>query len=345
MTVVFRWIRNNILEAAIILAAVFFVVLCWPLASDLAALQTLNKRFELTSNATDTPDYRVNGLIVHVNDGWADIEVRERALGLGYVSASFIRRDVSANHLRPIFFDSEFREMSWMQDDVAGTGVILDNEADFTPLCFFISDAGSHNRNRSGCGGYVEVDGQGFDWKAHYARYGFDDRVPPELTHERLDPVPLEAIYVPGEGISNCDLLGVDDSAVYDPRLMSDWRTTCSFAIDKERFALGLEFSRKCQRDYNEFVIKEWSQEENPVQAVFYVTSDSGKQVAPADSDFFRGQAIALRDRYLEKTGRRLPVFSMNLDNFYRADKPVVEYSVWANNPLSALYLRLKGWL
>ena len=92
-------------------------------------------------------------------------------------------------------------------------------------------------------------------------------------------------------------------------------------------------------------VIKEWSQEENPVQAVFYVTSASGKRVAPADSDFFRGQAIALRDRYLENTGRRLPVFSINLDNFYRADKPVVEYSVWANNPLSALYLRLKGWL
>ena len=126
---------------------------------------------------------------------------------------------------------------------------------------------------------------------------------------------------------------------------MNDWRTTCSFAIDKDRFALGAEFSRKFQRNYNEFVIKEWSQDENPVLAVFYVTSNDGERVAAADSDFFRGQAIALRDRYLEKTGRRLPVFSLNLDNFYIVDKSVVEYSVLANDPFSALYLRLKAWL
>ena len=340
-----RWLLDNAMEAAIVLVAALLLVLCWPLASDISTLNALNQRFELTTNFTDAPDYRVNGLIVHVNDGWADIDVRERALELGYVSASFVRRDVSANHLRPIFFDREFRQMSWMQDDVAGTGVIIDNTAAFTPLCFFISDAGSHNRNRWGCGGYAEVDGQGFDWEAHYRRYGFGDLVPSELTHERLEAVPLEAIYVPGKGISNCRLLGVDSSDAYDARLMNDWRTTCSFSIDQKGFALGVEFSRRYQRNYNEFVIKEWSKGENPVQAVFYVTSDSGGRVAVADSDFFRGQAIALRDRYLEKTGRRLPVFSMNLDNFYVADKSVVEYSILANNPFSGLYLRLKAWL
>jgi hypothetical protein len=339
-----RWVYGRAEEAAIVLVAAFFVVLCWPLASDFAILQALNQRFELTTNATDAAAYRVNGLIVHVNDGWADIEVRERALELGYVSTSFIRRDVSKNHYPAIFFSEDFREMEWMKDDVAGTGVILDNQAAFTPLCFFATDGASQDRNLSGCGGYVAGDQQGFDWEAHYLRHGIDD-VPPELAYEKLDPVPLETIYVPGKGISNCDLLGIVNAEAYDVDLMSDWRTTCSFAIDKARFALGLEFSRKFQSNYNEFVIKEWSQEENPVQAVFYVTSDSGKRVAAADSDFFRGQAIALRDRYLEKTGRRLPVFSINLDNFHLTDKPVVEYSVWANNPFSGLYLRLKAWL
>jgi hypothetical protein len=276
-----RWVYGRAEEAAIVLVAAFFVVLCWPLASDFAILQALNQRFELTTNATDAAAYRVNGLIVHVNDGWADIEVRERALELGYVSTSFIRRDVSKNHYPAIFFREDFREIEWMKDEVAGTGVILDNQAAFTPLCFFATDGASQDRNLSGCGGYVADDQQGFDWEAHYLRHGIDD-VPPELAYESLDPgAARRRSTCRGKGISNCDLLGiVDDSDVTTVDLMSDWRTTCSFAIDKARFALGVEFSRKFQSNYNEFVIKEWSQEENPVQAVFYVTSDSGKRVA-----------------------------------------------------------------
>ena len=35
-------------------------------------------------------------------------------------------------------------------------------------------------------------------------------------------------------------------------------------------------------RDYNEFLVKEWSGEANPVAALFYVVSDSGDNVTPA---------------------------------------------------------------
>ena len=91
---------------AVTASFLFGGILVWVVFSVVAAKQTLahlTSSFEQTSNSTELPDYKVNGLLVHTNDGWADIEVLERSRELGFVSMSYIRRDISRHHERPIF--------------------------------------------------------------------------------------------------------------------------------------------------------------------------------------------------------------------------------------------------
>ena len=83
------------------------------------------------------------------------------------------------------------------------------------------------------------------------------DKIPSRLSHKRQPLVDLSAVYVAGEGIGSCNYFGIEDTFDYDARLLTDWRTTCAFAIDKKHFALAVEFSRKYIRDYNEFLVKE----------------------------------------------------------------------------------------
>lgn len=311
--------------------------------SDLQRLKELNGRFEDTANSTDLPDYRVNGLLVHTNDGWADIEVLEQSRELGFVSMSFIRRDVSADARRPIFFDKNFRDIPWMDDQLAGSGVVLDGSAEFTPLCFFIRDAASVNRHHFGCGGYLEVEGQDFDWAKHFARYGFN-KIPDILSHEIVALPRFEEVYERETGISSCELYGIRDSFDYDAYLLSDWRTTCSFAIDKANFDLALGFNKKYTRDYNEFLVREWSRSSNPVAAAFYVVSPSAKYVSPSDSALFRGEAIRIRDRYFQRTGIHMPVYQMNLDAFRDTSKTLLEYELGDNWSLRRWLFFDFGW-
>lgn len=304
--------------------------------TDIHTVQRLNERFDETENPTRLPDYRVNGLLIHTNDGWADIEILERSKQLGFVSMSYVRRDVSRDHLRPIFFDPDFRNIPWMRDDLVGTGIILEASADFTPLCFFISDAASVNRHHFGCGGYLEVADQGFDWFAHFETYGFDS-IPEQLSHKPVNQPDFEAVYEPGRGISTCQFYGIKDSFDYDAKLLGDWRTTCAFAIDRESFRVALSFSRKYGRDYNEFLVREWSEAGNPVAATFYVHSENRNIVSDRDIASFREKALAIRARYFFQTGRALPVYKMSLDAFRSEDDPLLEYKFGDNNLLSLI--------
>lgn len=301
--------------------------------SDIHTAKRLNGRFDQIQNQTSLPDYRVNGLLVHTNDGWADIEILERSKQLGFVSMSYIRRDVSRNHLRPIFFDPDFRSIPWMRDDLVGTGIILESGADFTPLCFFITDAASVNRHHFGCGGYLEVDDQNFDWLSHFSSYGFDS-IPEPLSHQPVPQRPFESIYEPGYGISTCQFYGIHDSFDYDAKLLTDWRTTCAFAVDRESFKVALDFSRKYIRDYNEFLVREWSEIDSPVAATFYVYSDNKNVISKRDISSFRREALMVRERYFSRTGRALPVYRMNLDAFRSDAEPLLEYNFSDNNPL-----------
>lgn len=304
--------------------------------ADIHVVHQLNKRFDNTKNHTNLPDYRVNGLLIHTNDGWADIEILERSRQLGFVSMSYIRRDVSRNHSRPIFFDPDFRSIPWMRDDLVGTGIILDSGAAFTPLCFFITDAASVNRHHFGCGGYLEVEDQDFDWPLHFKRYGFES-IPEQLSHAPVAQPEFESIYEPDRGISTCQFYNIRDSFDYDAKLLTDWRTTCAFAIDRESFEVALSFSRKYIRDYNEFLVREWSGLDNPVSATFYVFSENRNIISRQDISSFRRQALAIRDRYFSRTGRALPVYRMNLDAFQSDADPLLNYKFADNNPLSLI--------
>ena len=321
-------------SAVVVVAAVF---------SDLQRLGELNDRFETTANSTDLPDYRVNGLLVHTNDGWADIEVLEQSRELGFVSMSFIRRDVSADARRPIFFDKNFRDIPWMDDQLVGSGIILDGSAEFTPLCFFIRDAASVNRHHFGCGGYLEVEGQDFDWAQHFASYGFNE-IPDILSHGTVAQPKFEEVYELEKGISSCELYDIRDSFDYDARLLTDWRTTCAFSVDKRNFALALSFNKKYIRDYNEFLVREWSQAGNPVAATFYVVSPSGEHVSSLDSASFRERALEIRDRYLSASGVNIPVYKMNLDAFQDASLPLLQYEFSDNRSWQRWLAPPLGW-
>ena len=304
-------------------------------------LSFLNESFERTLNPTELPDYKVSGLLVHTNDGWADIEIFEQSKELGFVSMSYIRRDISQNHKRPIFFDPNYRDIPWMRDDLVGTGIILNREADFVPLCFFITDAASVNRHHYGCGGYIEVESQDFDWIEHFASYGMDP-VPQRLSHKNQPLVDFSAVYVPGEGIQSCDYFGIEDAFDYDARLLTDWRTTCAFAIDKKNFALAVEFSRKYIRDYNEFLVREWSEGPSPVAATFYVASADSRVISAADTAMFRAKALEIQHSYYARTGQVIPVYKMDLDAFQRDDLPLLEYRFTDNNPFSLFVSKVK---
>ena len=305
--------------------------------TDIRIAQQLNERFDQTQNQTSLPDYRVNGLLVHTNDGWADIEILERSKQLGFVSMSYIRRDVSRNHLRPIFFDPNFRSIPWMRDDLVGTGIILDSSAPFTPLCFFITDAASVNRHHFGCGGYLETDDQNFDWLSHFGGYGFE-LVPERLSHKPVPQPTFESTYKPGRGIPTCQYYGIQDSFDYDAKLLTDWRTTCAFAIDQESFRVALNFSRKYIRDYNEFLVREWSEMSSPVAATFYVYSEDKNIISKQDISSFRQEALAIKSQYFFRTGKALPIYKMNLDAFRSDNDSLLEYEFSDNNPLSLIW-------
>ena len=72
-------------------ASVFFSAAfeAWWLSESFTTLQSLNARFDSTVNETNSPDYQVNGLLIHMNDGWADAEIHQKSRDLGFVSFSF----------------------------------------------------------------------------------------------------------------------------------------------------------------------------------------------------------------------------------------------------------------
>ena len=298
------------------------------------AVDSLNARFESSNNETSLPDYRINGLLVHTNDGWADVQIHDRAKQLGFVSLSYIRRDVSKRHKKPIFFSKDYREIPWMPNELVGSGVILDNSAEFTPLCFYVTDSASVHRNYYGCGGKIAAGNpeSPFDFRSHFRRYGFEV-IPPLLDYERRSVVPLADIYLPGVGIETCSLYGIGDSFDYDPELLWLWHTTCSFAIDKQSFDVALGFSKKYIRDYNEFLVKEWSEQSNPVAAVFYVASSTGLAVEDADSAYFRRVAEKIRWDYFVSSGSYLPVLRFDLDAFSSDELYLLEMR-WPENSL-----------
>jgi len=329
---------------AVTASFLFGGILVWVVFSVVAAKQTLahlTSSFEQTSNSTELPDYKVNGLLVHTNDGWADIEVLERSRELGFVSMSYIRRDISRHHERPIFFDPNYRDIPWMRDDLIGTGIILDPDAEFVPLCFFITDAASVNRHHFGCGGYIEVESQKFDWIEHFARYGLD-KIPSRLSHESQPLADFSSVYVPEQGIQTCNYFGIEDAFDYDARLLTDWRTTCAFAIDKKSFALALDFSRKYIRDYNEFLVREWSEGASPVAATFYVASANSRVISAEDTDLFRTKALEIQHDYYARTGQVVPVYEMNLDAFQSLSLPLLEYRFADNNPFSLFATKVR---
>lgn len=278
---------------------------------------TLNQRFESSDNDTSLPDYRVNGLLVHTNDGWADVHIHDQSRQMGFVSLSYIRRDVSSRHKKPIFFSKDYRDIPWMPNDLIGSGVILDNSSEFTPLCFYVTDSASANRNYYGCGGKIAAANpeSPFDFPGHFSRYGFEE-IPRLLDYERRLVPPFAEVYVPGFGIETCSLYGIRDSFDYDRKLLASWHTTCSFAIDKRTFSVALGFSKKYIRDYNEFLVREWSQGPNPVAAVFYVTSSTGQAIEEADSTYFRKVAEKIRWNHFTDSGSWLPILQFDLDAF-----------------------------
>jgi len=299
----------------------------------------LNARFEDSENDTHLPDYRINGLLVHTNDGWADVEIHDRSKELGFVSLSYIRRDVSRQHRMPIFFSKTYRDVPWMPNDLIGSGVILNSSAAFTPLCFYVTDSASSNRNYYGCGGKIAAANpeSPFDFPGHFARYGFDE-VPHLLDHKRRSVEPFADVYVPGVGIETCSLYGIRDSFDYDRRLLASWHTTCSFAIDKGSFDVALGFSKRYIRNYNEFLVREWSGQPNPVAAVFYVTSSSGKAIEDADSAQFRRVAEKIRWSHFISSGSYLPVLRLDLDAFSNRQVDLLQ-SRWTDASLSKALL------
>lgn len=332
------------LHAALAMPLLIGGTLVWLALNVAEAKQTLaylTESFERTLNPTDLPDYKVNGLLVHTNDGWADIEVLKRSKELGFVSMSYIRRDISQNHKMPIFFDPSYRDVPWMHNDLVGTGIILDPGGAFVPLCMFIRDAASYNRSHFGCGGYKNRVIENFDWSGHFARYSFE-AIPSRLHHENVAERDFQDVYDPRFGISSCHYYGIKDISDYDARLFGDYRTQCAFAIDKESFSLALEFSEEHMRKYNEFLVREWSDLANPVAATFYVASAKRRVISAEDSARFRTKALEIQHSYYARTGRVMPVYRMNLDAFKRADFELLEYRFADNNPFSLLTSRVK---
>lgn len=328
----------------VVAASVFFTAAfeAWWLSESFTTLQSLNARFESSLNETNRPDYQVNGLLIHMNDGWADAEIHQKSRDLGFVSFSYIRRDVSKRHAPPVFYSPKFRELPWMSDTQAGTGVILDHEAMFNPLCFFVRDAASHGRNYYGCGGLVAGTWRPelpFSYPQHFLEYGFKD-VPKLLDYRALEHEPLENLYVPGEGIATCSLYGISDSFDYDAKLLSDTRTTCSFAISKEVFSVALDFSRKYQRAYNEFVVQEWSEIENPVAAIIYLGSASGRGISAHDSRYFETEARRLQRHLLLSKRLFIPVYRLELDAFRDPSLKILD-SAWWQNSFFSVFLSL----
>ena len=89
------------------IGALVFVTMAfeaWWSSQSFRTLQTLNARFDSSVNETNRPDYQVNGLLIHMNDGWADVDIHKKSRDLGFVSFSYIRRDVSKRHDPPVFY-------------------------------------------------------------------------------------------------------------------------------------------------------------------------------------------------------------------------------------------------
>lgn len=333
--------RSPVLVFCAGVALAFLLAEVWIWITHANTVNLLNARFESSENNTDLPDYRQNGLLVHTNDGWADVEIHERARQLGFVSLSYIRRDVSRRHRKPIFFDKDFRDIPWMPDELVGSGVILNNDGAYTPLCFYIVDSASSGRNFYGCGGKVAAANPDdpFDFATHFEQYGFE-KIPELLDYRSSSQVPFQQIYDESRGIETCSLYGINDSFDYDRRLLSVWHTTCSFAIDKETFDLALGFSSKYMRDYNEFLVKEWSEQTNPVAALFYVASVSGEKVTSADSEHFRKVATKLRRDYFLSSGNLLPVYEMELDHFDKDGSRLLK-ARWMDNTFMGMLFNL----
>jgi hypothetical protein len=314
------------------------------LLSDLETLRSFNARFESTTNKTNRPDYEEIGLIVHMNDMWADVEVWRRGRNSGFISASYIRRDISRQHNPPIFFFRKRINDPLVPDESRGTGVILGINDGFVPLCFFVRDAWSGSRNIFGCGGYY---GQNFganfgprtkaDWDSHFNKYGFD--APPLLlATEQLGRVPLSNVYDDETGIESCSLYAKGDYGALELDLFDNPWTQCAFGINKEAFAVGLSISRDRIPKYNELIVKEWSEMPNPVDAIFYVRSGDESLVSSSEAAQFRDYALGIRSQYFFSEGRVLPVFTLNLDAFFGDGKSVLEYSYIDNFPGSLTF-------
>ena len=229
-----------------------------------------------------------------------------------------------------------------MSDTQAGTGVILDHDAMFNPLCFFIRDAASHGRNFFGCGGLVAGewgDGTPFRFRRHFRQYGFKD-VPKLLTYREQEPELLQKLYVPGVGIETCSLYGISDSFDYDAELLSETRVTCSFSISKKIFSMAADFSRKYQRAYNEFVVQEWSEMDNPVAAIIYLGSASGRGISASDSRYFETEARRLQRHVLLSKHLLIPVYRLELDAFRDPSLKILD-SAWWQNSFFLVFLRL----
>ena len=310
--------------------AVMWLTFLW---SDLEALRYLNARFDLQINETNKPDYKEAGLVVHMSDLWADVEVWRRGRNSGFISTSYIRRDISRQHKRPLFFHPRRVDDPNVPDESRGTGVILGIRDGFLPLCFFVADAWSGARNIFGCGGYH---GKNFgsrtkvDWDSHFEKYAFDEP-PLLLATEKLGRVPLSSVYHRETGIQSCTLYMKKGYETLDMDLFDNPWTQCAFGINKEAFAFGLSLSRDHIRRYNELIVKEWSEMPNPVDAIFYLVSSDKSLVNPSEAALFRDYALGIRSQYFFSEGRVLPVYALNLDAFTVDEQPVLEYSLTDN--------------
>lgn len=312
------------------------------LLSDLQTLHVLNSKFDSYTNDTSQADYQKNGLVIHMNDFWADVKVWRRGRELGFVSTSYIRRDISQQHKPPIYF-RRLRKNNWpIPDESRGTGVIVGVRDGFLPLCFFVNDAWSASRNFFGCGGYHrEKGGKYFGpetkkayWDSHLKKYGFT-KPPLLLATAKKDLVPLSRVYDSESGIESCSFYIDESYEELELELLSNPFTQCAFGVDKNAFAFGLSVSRDHIRQFNELIVGEWSQMPNPVQAIFYVSSSDESLVSPAEATLFRDYALGIRSQYFFDEGHSLPVYNLNLDAFSDEKKPLLEYSLTDSLPIS----------
>ena len=318
------------LISAGVVTAITWLGFLW---SDLEALRYLNARFDSQINETNKPDYEEVGLVVHMNDLWADTEVWRRGRNSGFISTSYIRRDISRQHKPPLFFHRRRANDPNIPGESRGTGVILGVEDGFLPLCFFVTDAWSGARNIFGCGGYY---GNNFgsrkkvDWDSHFEKYAFDEP-PLLLATDKLGRVPLSSVYDRETGIESCSLYRKKSHETLDVDLFDNPWTQCAFGINKEAFAFGLSISRDRIRQYNELIVKEWSEMPNPIDAIFYVVSSDESLVNPSETTLFRDYALGIRSQYFFSEGRILPVYALNLDAFTEDEQSVLEYSLTDN--------------